>query len=105
MITNKLSLEDYNQTFQSPMQDVTSTAEQIVDIWPYVDVIPAIDLDGFEIMDVVYVYLNPNGLFEHVFIGTQDKNVFLVIIINTSELKIQGHYLLNLVEMYSLTEE
>jgi hypothetical protein len=105
MTTRKLSAEAFNSTFQAPMQDVTLTAEQLVDIWPYVEAIPLADLEGFELADVAYVYLNPNGHYEHVLIATEDKNVFLVIVINVKRVEVHGHHLLNLVELYGLAEE
>jgi len=87
------------------MQDVTTTAEQLLDIWPYVDAIPLADLEGFELADVAYVYLAPNELYEHVLIATEDKNVFFVIVIDVKQVKIYGHHLLDLVELYGLAEE
>jgi len=105
MDTDKLSAEAFNDTFQAPMQDVTTTAEQILDVWPYVGAIPQADLEGFELADVAYVYLNPNGCYEHVLIATEDRNVFFVIVIYVKQVKIHGHHLLNLVELYGLAEE
>jgi len=105
MDTHRLSAEAFNDTFQAPMQDVTTTAEQILDIWPYVDAIPQADTEGFELADVAYVYLNPNGRYEHVLIATEDKNVFFVIVIDVKQVKIHGYHLLNLVELYGLAEE
>jgi len=105
MNTQKMSAEAFNETFQAPMQDVTTTAEQIMDIWPYVDAIPLADLKGVELADVTYVYLNPNGRYEHVLIATEDKDVFIVLVIDVERVKIQGYHLLNLVELYGLAEE
>ena len=87
------------------MQDVTETAEQLLDIWPYVDAIPLIDLDSFTLRDVAYVYLNPTGLYQHILIATEDKNVFLVMVLDVLSKKIYGHHLLNLIELYGLAEE
>ncbi|GAB2864024.1 hypothetical protein [Hymenobacter ruber] len=87
------------------MQNVTDTAEEIVDIWPYVDAIPQEDLEGFTLRDVAYVYLNPDGNYLHVLIATEDKNVVLVVVIETSTPKIYGHHLLDLVKLYGLDEE
>jgi hypothetical protein len=103
--TKRLSAEAFNDTFQAPMQDVITTAEQILDIWTYVDAIPVADLEGFELADVAYVYLNQNGRYEHVLIATEDKNVFFVIVIDVKQVKIHGYHLLNLVELYGLAEE
>ena len=87
------------------MQDVTTTAEQILDIWPYVDTIPVADLEGFELADVAYVYLSPDRGYEHVLIATEDKNVFFVIVIDVKQVKIHGYHLLDLVELYGLADE
>ena len=87
------------------MQDVTETAEQLLDIWPYIDAIPLIDLDGFTLRDVAYVYLNPTGLYQHILIATEDENVFLVVVLEVLSKKIHGHHLLNLIELYGLAEE
>lgn len=105
MTTQKMSAEAFNDTFQVPMQDVTETAEQLLAIWPYVDAIPVADLEGFELDDVASVYLNPSGNYQHILLATEDKNVFLVIVIDVKQVKIQGHHLLNLVELYGLAEE
>ena len=87
------------------MQDVTTTAAQLLDIWPYVEAIPLADLEGFELADVAYVYLNPNGHYEHVLIATEEKNVFFVIVIDVKQVKIHGYHLLDLIELYGLAEE
>jgi hypothetical protein len=100
-----MSAEAFNDTFQAPMQDVTRTAEQLLDIWPYVNAIPLTDFDGFELADVVYVYLDTSGGYQHVLVATEDKNVFLVIVIDVKRVKINGYHLLNLVELYGLAEE
>jgi hypothetical protein len=105
MNTQKMSAEAFNNTFQAPMQDVTGTAEQLLDIWPYVDAIPLADLDSFELADVAYVYLNPSRNYQHVLVATEDKNVFLVIVIDVKQVKIRGHHLLNMVELYGLAKE
>ncbi|TPG72163.1 hypothetical protein [Hymenobacter nivis] len=105
MITNELTAADYSQTFQPPMQDVTATAEQVIDIWPYVGSIPVAGLGGFMLKDVAYVYRNNSNAFEHVLIGTDDKNVFLVIVLSLAGPEIYGYHLLDLVTLYGLTEE
>ena len=106
MQTNKLSQEEYQQTFLAPMRDVTKTAEPILNIWPYVDAIPTADLDEFALLDgiVKHVYLHPNERYEHVLISTEDDNAFLVIIIDLVAVSIYGHHLLDLVQLYGLTE-
>ena len=86
------------------MQEVTETAEQLLDIWPYVDAVPTTDLNGFTLGDVAHVYLHPTGSYLHILIATDDKNVFLIIIIEMRDPKIYGYHLLNLIELYSLAK-
>ena len=105
MKTERLSEDFFNRTFQPPMHNVTDTAEEIIDIWPYIDAIPPEDLEGFTLRDVAYVYLTPDGSYLHVLIATEDKNVVLVVVIETSTPKIYGHHLLDLVKLYGLDEE
>ena len=105
MTTQKMAAEAFHDTFQVPMQDITRTAEQLLNIWPYVEAIPVADLEGFDIGDVAHVYLNPSGNYQHVLLATEAPNVFLVIVINLKQVKIQGYHLLNLVKLYGLAKE
>jgi hypothetical protein len=100
-----MSPEAFNGTFATPMQDVTGAAARLLDIWPYVEAIPDADLAGFELDDVAHIYLNSSGDYQHVLIATEDKSVFLVIVIDVKQVKIQGYHLLNLLELYGLSEK
>ena len=106
MNTNKLGAGDFLKTFQAPMQNVTETAEPPLDIWPYVEAIPDIDLEGYELLDEVveYVWRSANGQFEHVLVSTARADVFLVIVVDLLNVKIHGHHLLNLPTAYGLSE-
>ena len=105
METHKLSYEQYQATFAVPMLDVSQTAEPVLDIWPYVEVVPEADLEGFNVLDgiVQYVYQSPSRQYLHVLVSTNDNNTFLVVIIDLLAVKITGHYLLDLVLLYGLT--
>ena len=85
------------------MKDITDTAEQIVDIWPYVDSLDLRALGVERINDVVYVYLDGRERLEHVCIGTSRFNAMLVIIIDRIQRGILGHYLLDLNEEYGVS--
>ncbi|WP_157886821.1 hypothetical protein [Hymenobacter sp. PAMC 26628] len=56
MNTNKLSAEDFQQTFQAPMLNVTETAEPPLDIWPYVEAVPFADLGSHKLLEEVVEY-------------------------------------------------
>ncbi|QIX62566.1 hypothetical protein HER32_15845 [Hymenobacter sp. BT18] len=100
----KLTYEEYQAAFQAPMLDVTTTAEPVLDIWPYVEAVPSADLDGYVLLDgiVKYVYQHPTEKLLHVLVSTDDKNVFLVVLIDLGKPEIVGHYLLNLLQLYSI---
>ena len=89
------------------MQNVTETAEPKLDIWPYVDAVPIADLEGFVLSEgvVKYVHLAASQQYEQVLVAANDKNVFLVIVINLPEIKIDGHCLLDLAELYGLGKQ
>jgi hypothetical protein len=80
--------EAFNGTFEAPMQDITEAVERLLNIWPYVEAIPPVDLAGFELDNVAHVYLNASGSYQHVLIATEDKNVFLAIVIDVKRVKI-----------------
>jgi hypothetical protein len=97
-----LTTEQFQRCFAQPMQDITGTAESVLDIWPYVD---SLDLDtlGVErVNDVRSVYLDGRERLEHVCIGTSRFNALLVIVVDRVQRGILGHHLLNLNEEYGV---
>lgn len=102
------ALLDENQflaTFGAPMRDVTVEATNVIDIWPYVDSVPADDLCGHEVYDrfVEYVYRDAKERFDHVLVMTRTKNVYLTIVVDIRLDEIYGHNLLDLNEKYGIT--
>lgn len=87
------------------MQDVTDSATDVLNIWPYVDSVPAADLEGYSIYEdfVEQVYRSRDGRFDHVLVMTRTKNVYLVVIVDLGRESIFGHYLLNLNEKYGMS--
>ncbi|MBO2009398.1 hypothetical protein [Hymenobacter negativus] len=104
MQTNQLTAEEFQRTCGLTMLNVTETAEVRLDIWPYVDAIPTAELQGWNLSDgiVRHVYQSSTKEFEHILIGTENVDVFLVIILSLHPLGIYGHYLLNLPKEYGL---
>ncbi|RZK17654.1 MAG: hypothetical protein EOO56_17540 [Hymenobacter sp.] len=102
----QLSYEEFQQTFQAPMQDVTETAEPPLDIWPYVRAVPSTDLEGCQLLDEVveHVWRSASGQFEHVCVSTESANIFLVIVVDLFIVEIYGHHFLNLSKEYGLSE-
>ena len=102
MRTVKLSDNDYDSTFVTPMRDIHG--ELRVDIWPYVDTIPRaeIGLLGPVGRSVAHVYLSGDARFHHFLLPTYASNVYLVVIARATSSEILGHHVLDLNEKYSL---
>ncbi|MCR5886964.1 hypothetical protein LRS06_04070 [Hymenobacter sp. J193] len=86
------------------MQDVTETAEPLLDIWPYVEAISPADLEGYEAQFefVEHVYRDASSRFDQVLVPTNKAEVFLVIVVDLKAVKVYGHHLLNLPELYNI---
>lgn len=97
-----LTESEFRPTFSQPMRDVTETATDDVDIWPYVDAIPAEDLEGHSVLDVELVYRAGDGHFDHALIKTDARNVYLVLVVDLVKDSIHGHRLLDLNAEYGL---
>ncbi|WP_189340350.1 hypothetical protein [Mesorhizobium sp. M4B.F.Ca.ET.049.02.1.2] len=85
------------------MQDVTATAEAVVDIWQYAD---ALDLDEIGLPylnDVHYVYRDALSRFDQVLIGTGRFNTLLVIVVDRGKSAVFGHFLLDLNKEYGVS--
>jgi hypothetical protein len=100
-----LTEKEYKETMIDKMVDVTSTAEPIVDIWPYVQ---QLTRDN-EVSNYVYenqlvemVSRNGKGTFDHVLIPTDKSNVFVVIIVDLKNKAIKGHFKLDINKEYGL---
>lgn len=101
--TRKLSAEEFDALFQPGMEDVTASGDALVDIWPYVDAIPATDLGDIVPHDVHYVFRSKSGGEDHVIVATCAENVELVIVVDRRQRSIVGHHLLNLAQLYGVS--
>ncbi|TGS51667.1 hypothetical protein EN822_26550, partial [bacterium M00.F.Ca.ET.179.01.1.1] len=96
VVVRRLQEDEFKACFAEPIQDVTSTAEAAVDIWPYVE---ALDLDEIRLPylnDVHYVYRDALSRFDQVLIGTGRFNMLLVIVVDLGKVAVFGHFLLDL---------
>ena len=104
IIHRPLSEDEFDALFEPPMQDVTQTADAVVDLWPYVDSVKQSELGDITTHDVSFVYRHPNGRYEHVVIDTCAEDVHLVVIVDRNRRSIVGHHLLNLRKKYGLAK-
>lgn len=100
-----LSESDFKAATGHAMRNVTQEATDALDIWPYVQSVPAADLQGYTIYDrfVESVYRSDDNRFDHVLVMTRTKNVYLVIVVNLIHGLIHGHRLLDLNQEYGLS--
>jgi len=103
MRTHLLSKDEYLATMLQPAVNVTTSATDVLDIWPYVAAVPAADLWGHqtrpELIEAVY---RLNERFDHVLVLTTTPNVYLVVIVDLFAGAVAGHHLLDLKEEYGL---
>jgi len=105
-MTTELTEREYKGTMTNRMIDVTKTAEPIVVIWPYVEELT----NNKHILEYVFkneliesVYQNEDGSFHHILLPTDNKNVFIVLIVDTIAKRVKGHFRLDLNQQYGLS--
>ena len=107
-MTKELTEKEYKSTMTERMVDITETTEPVVDIWSYVH---QLNKDKV-VLNYVYenelvetVYRNNENSYHHVLLPTDNKNIFIVIIINVTAKNIRGHFCLNLNAEYGQAYE
>lgn len=75
-----------------------------VPFWSYYDTIPSEDFQDHtrDSETVSGVWNNASGTFQHILVTTDDKNVFMVIVLDLSQTVVYGHHLLDLNREYGL---
>jgi hypothetical protein len=83
MLTHNLSKAEFLAAHNDPMKPVDGDVEPAVDFWPYYAAIPDRDFGGFDrSREVVsYAYRDATERFEHVLVSTNDRNVFMVLVL------------------------
>jgi hypothetical protein len=105
MQTRRLNELEFKATTTPQMHCVTGSATDVLDIWPYVDSVPAADLEGHSIYDqfVEAVYRTGKDHFNHVLVMTRTKNVYLVVVVDLTNESVVGHRLLDLNREYGMS--
>jgi hypothetical protein len=101
-----LSESEFEATFVRPMVDVTSNAEEVVDLWAYAD--PALRGTFPDICScdwaIKHIYETNNGAFQHVLIPTHISNLYLVVVVDKARRSILGHRQLDLGAKYGVSK-
>ena len=104
-MVRRLTEGEFKATLTHNMHDVTTSATDVLDIWPYVESVPVADLEGNSIFEhfVEVVYRSDDGCFDHVLVMTRTKNVYLAVVIDLENDAFYGHRLLDLNREYGLS--
>ena len=99
-----LTEPEFLATFTEPMQRLSLDAEPPCDFWNYFEAIPADEFAGHDCSagSVTYAWEDATGSCQHVLVNTEDKNVFMVLILDLRQRSVLGHHLLNLDHEYGL---
>ena len=88
------------------MQDITKSADEIVDIWEYTEAVLANEFSGRDTQDwsVAHVYRDGSNAWQHVLISTDVPDAFIVIVVGVAKRELLGHHFLNLRQKFGLTQ-
>jgi hypothetical protein len=101
----QLSEAEYLATMAEPMKRLSADGGAPVDFWLYFDCSPAADFEQHDCSagSVTYVWEHPAGRYQHVLVDCEDKNVFMVLVLDVHSREVLGHRLLDLNREYGLT--
>ncbi|MBK6370258.1 MAG: hypothetical protein IPF64_10655 [Flavobacteriales bacterium] len=95
-----MSVEFMNEV-GSPLRRLPEDAVPPFDFWDYVERIPVEDYAGCNSLGTVqYVYEDPAQRYLLVNLDTDDKNVFMVVVLDIRSNCVHGHLLLDLNKEY-----
>lgn len=102
-----LTPDQFRATFGDPPIRVGPDEPPPFDFWPYFEAIPGDDFCGHDCSAgaVDYVWRMPPGRYEHVLISTEDRNTFMVLVLDHEAGAVYGHRLLDLNQEYGLSPD
>lgn len=89
------------------MQRLPPSGEPPFDYWDYFDSIPSADFEQHDCSagTVTYVWEHPTRRFQHVLVDSEDKNVFMVLVLDIDSQSVLGHRILDLNQEYGLQRD
>jgi hypothetical protein len=99
-----LSETEYLATMAEPMKPLPADAVPPFDFWDYFEAIPSADFEGHDCSAgmVDHAWQHPIRLIQHVLVTSEDKNVFMVLVLDLASQKVLGHRLLDLNREYEI---
>ena len=100
----QLTESEFLATFAAPMQHVSIDTAPPFDFWSYFEAIPEADFKGHDCSDgfVDHAWTDATGKFQHVLVRSEEKNAFMVLVLDLSNQSVYGHRFLNLNEEYGI---
>ena len=104
-MTRELTESEFKRTFGDKMLDVTGEESDSIDIWIYVKELNR----QYSNLDKIYqkgtieiVYRTKENTYDHVLLPNEQKNNYLVIIVDLVLKRVFGHYYLDLNKEYGI---
>jgi hypothetical protein len=97
----------FRATFGNKMSRIPSEGSAPFPFWSYVDRIPLADFQGYDCSEgsVQWIWRSNDGAFEHILIDTkEDKDVFMVVVLDLVKREVLGHRLMDFKREYGLRE-
>lgn len=99
-----LTEKEFEALCASPFQRLPSDAEPPFDFTNYWDAIPGDDFRGHECCgDVTYVWVDAAQRYQFVHFDSEDRNVFMVLVLDVAQCRVVGHHLLDLNALYGIS--
>ena len=101
-LRRELSKQEYEATFSLPMLDVTESAEELIDLWPYAGAVVDADYPDADDWDwrVMFIYESRDGAYQHLYVPVPEDNKYLLVVVSKQQKQIVGHYYLDLQAIY-----
>ena len=99
-----LTQAEYLATFGQSRLQIGEDQAPPFNFWPYFDQIPQPDFEGYDCSAGVIANgyrISPGG-FEHILVNSENRNVFMVLVLDRDARVVLGHRLLNLNQEYGL---
>lgn len=101
----KLSEEAYKATCGDPMRRIGEDDSPPFDFWEYFESIPAADFEGHDCSEgeVDHAWNDPSETYQHVLVSSENRNVFMVLVLDLVSRAVHGHRLLDLDREYGVS--
>ena len=89
-----------------PTQRLGLDEEPPFDFWPYFEAVPVEDFEDYDCSPgaVTYVWQVAGGRYQHVLVNSDDRDVFMVLVLDLQTNQVAGHHLLDLPGLYALRD-